>query len=216
MGLMDFECPKKTLVLFFVVGASKSMEGSKIAAVNAAIAELIPALEEMSDTNPDAQFEIAALEFSSGARWITDGPVPVENFRWNNLKAAGAADFGAACKALNEKLSRKAGGFLHKAAGCYCPYLFLYFDGEPGDDWQGGLALLKKNNWFRHAVKIAIAVGDEANRDVLKEFTGTPEAVLETFTPSMLRKWIKFIDPTAYLYDGPADAHGSDSADDVW
>jgi uncharacterized protein YegL len=193
MALTDkIEIPRRTMVLFFVIDTSGSMDGSKIGAVNTAIEEVIPAIREVSDENADAQIKIAALEFSSGARWITsNGPVESDQFRWNYLDAAGVTDFGSACKTLNDKLSTKA--FMQEATGSFAPAIFLLSDGEPTDEWQSSLSVLRKNNWFKAAVKVAIAIGDDANKDVLKEFTGTMEAVLETHNASMLKKMIKFV-----------------------
>jgi uncharacterized protein YegL len=180
------------MVLFFLIDASGSMDGSKIGAVNTAIEEVIPALREVSDENADAQIKVAALEFSSGARWITaGGPLEAEQFRWNFINASGVTDFGAACKALNEKLSTKA--FMNEATGSFAPAIFLLSDGEPTDNWQKDLDALKQNNWFKAAVKVAVAIGDDANKDVLKEFTGSMEAVLETHSAAMLKKMIKFV-----------------------
>jgi uncharacterized protein YegL len=193
MSLTDkVEIPRRTMVLFFVVDTSGSMDGAKIGAVNTAIEEVIPAIRDVSDENADAQIKIAALEFSSGATWHTpDGPVPSEQFHWNYLDAAGVTDFGAACRALNEKLSTKA--FMQEATGSFAPAIFLLSDGDPTDDWQHQLQELKKNNWFRAAVKVAVAIGEDANKDVLKEFTGSMEAVLEVHNSAMLKKMIKFV-----------------------
>ena len=193
MSLTDkIEIPRRTMVLFFVIDTSGSMDGSKIGAVNTAIEEVIPAIKDVSDENADAMIKIAALEFSSGARWVTSkGPVEADQFSWNYLNAAGVTDFGAACRALNEKLSTKA--FMHEATGSFAPAIFLLSDGEPTDDWTGDLAALRKNNWFKAAVKVAIAIGDDANKEVLKEFTGTMESVLETHNAAMLKKMIKFV-----------------------
>jgi uncharacterized protein YegL len=144
MSLTDkVEIPRRTMVLFFVIDTSGSMDGAKIGAVNTAIEEVIPAIKDVSDENADAQIKIAALEFSSGANWHTpSGPVPAEQFRWNYLDAAGVTDFGAACRALNEKLSTKA--FMQEATGSFAPAIFLLSDGEPTDDWQYQLLELKK------------------------------------------------------------------------
>ena len=30
-------------------------------------------------------------------------------------------------------------------------------DGEPTDDFESGLNLLQQNNWFKHAIKVAVA-----------------------------------------------------------
>jgi uncharacterized protein YegL len=180
------------MVLFFIIDASGSMDGSKIGAVNTAIQEVIPAIRDVSEENADAQIKIAALEFSSGARWLTpSGPVLAENFSWNFIDAAGVTDFGAACRALNEKLSTKA--FMQEATGSFAPALFLLSDGEPTDEWQSALQTLRQNNWFKAAVKVAVAIGDDANKDMLKEFTGSMEAVLEVHNAAMLKKMIKFV-----------------------
>jgi uncharacterized protein YegL len=193
MALTDkIEIPRRTMVLFFVIDASGSMDGSKIGAVNTAIQEVIPEIRDVSEDNADAQIKIAALEFSSGARWLTpSGPVPAENFNWNFIDAAGVTDLGAACKALNEKLSTKA--FMQEATGSFAPAIFLLSDGEPTDDWMSALQTLRQNNWFKTAVKVAVAIGDDANKDMLKEFTGSMEAVLEVHTAAMLKKMIKFV-----------------------
>jgi len=193
MALVDkVAMPRRTMVLFFVIDVSGSMDGSKIGAVNTAIEEVIPAIIDVSDDNADALIKIAALEFSSGASWITaNGPVESDQFRWNFLEASGCTDFGAACKALNEKLSTKA--FMKEATGSFAPVIFLLSDGEPTDDWKAPLAELKNNNWFKASVKVAVAIGDDANKDVLKEFTGSIESVMEVHNAMALKKMIKFV-----------------------
>ena len=215
MALTDkIEIPRRTMVLFFVIDTSGSMDGSKIGAVNAAIEEVIPAIREVSDENADAEIKIAALEFSTGARWITaNGPIEAEQFRWNYLEAAGVTDFGAACKSLNDKLSTKA--FMKEATGSFAPALFLLSDGEPTDDYRKPLADLWQNNWFKTGVKVAVAIGDDANKDVLKEFTGTMEAVLETHNAAILKKMIKFVSVRAsQIASKSINAAGEDLGDE--
>jgi uncharacterized protein YegL len=214
MALTDkIEIPRRTMVLFFIIDASGSMDGSKIGAVNTAIEEVIPAIREVSDENADAQIKVAVLEFSSGARWITaGGPVEADQFRWNFIEAAGTTDLGAACKALNEKLSQKA--FMQEATGSYAPAIFVLSDGEPTDDYSPALDTLKQNNWFKAAVKVAVAIGDDANKDVLKEFTGTMEAVLEVHNVATLKKMIKFVSVRASQVASKS-SHINDSGDDM-
>ncbi|MDR3341737.1 MAG: VWA domain-containing protein [Treponema sp.] len=184
--------PRKTMVLFFLIDTSGSMVGDKIGAINSAIEEVIPDLRDLSASNADAQIKVAALEFASGVRWITaNGPVDLEQFRWNYLDASGVTDLGDACKSLHEKLSTKA--FMREATGSFAPAIFLLSDGEPTDDYEGGLSLLKQNNWFKQAIKVAVAIGEDANKTVLEQFTGTAEAVLEVHNRAMLKKMIKFV-----------------------
>ena len=193
MGLYDetVEVPRRTMVLFFVVDTSGSMSGSKIGTVNAAIEEIVPEIQEISSTNADAQIKVATLEFSTGARWVDSEPIAAENFRWNYLDAGGVTDLGEACNQLNEKLSRNA--FMSDATGSFAPAIFLMSDGEPTDNYRHGLDRLKQNNWFKKAIKVAIAIGDDANKNVLADFTGNVESVITVHTPEALKRWIQFV-----------------------
>ena len=193
MGLYDevVEVPRRTMVLFFVIDTSGSMSGAKIGTVNSAIEEVVPAIKDISETNADAQIKIATLAFSTGARWIDSAPVSAENFRWNFLDANGVTDLGEACMQLNEKLSRSA--FMSDATGSFAPAIFLMSDGEPTDNYKHGLDRLKQNNWFKKAIKVAVAIGEDANTRVLADFTGNSEAVITVHTPEALKKWIQFV-----------------------
>jgi uncharacterized protein YegL len=139
--------------------------------------------------------KIACLKFSSGCQWMHASPVPAENFQWNNLSADGVTDFGTACKELSDKMAKEK--FLSAPTASVAPAIFLMSDGEPTDDYKSGLAELQKNNWFKYAIKVAVAIGDDANKDVLKEFTGNIEAVITVHTPEALRKMIRFVSITS-------------------
>jgi uncharacterized protein YegL len=185
--------PRRTMVLCFVIDTSSSMAGSKIGSVNTAIQEVIPAIKEVANENTQAEIKIAALEFSSGARWITqNGPIEAEQFNWNFLDAlVPSTDFGEACKELDKKLSSKA--FLKEVTGSFAPAIFLLSDGMPNDDWEKPLAELWENNWFKVAIKVAVAIGDDADKTVLEKFTGKMERVIEVHNAKVLKQMIKFV-----------------------
>lgn len=193
MGIYDevVEVPRRTMILFFLVDTSGSMSGSKIGTVNTAVENVLPELKYLSEGNADAQVKIAVLEFSTGIEWMYDSPINAEDFRWNYLEPGGLTSFGEACEELNNKLSRKA--FMSDASGSYAPAVFLMSDGEPTDNYQKSLEKLKQNNWFKKAIKVAVAIGDDANQIVLEEFTGNSEAVLVAHTPEVLMKMIHFV-----------------------
>lgn len=193
MGVFDdtVEVARRTMVLFFLVDTSGSMSGDKIGTVNHTMEEVVPELQDISATNADAQLKVATMSFSTGAKWVTGAPVPAEDFNWSYLDASGLTDLGEACYQLNEKLSRSA--FMSDVAGSFAPAIFLMSDGEPTDNYQKGLDKLKKNNWFRKAIKVAIAIGEDANTSVLAEFTGNSEAVIVVNNAAELRRWIQFV-----------------------
>jgi uncharacterized protein YegL len=196
MSLLDaVSIPRRTMVLFFLVDTSGSMSGDKIGAVNEAIREVIPEIKDISAENADAQIKIVVLDFSSGARWLYEQPIDSDQFVWNNLDAGGLTDMGIAFKMLNEKLSRTQ--FMADAVGSYAPAIFMMSDGSPTDEYMKELVELRKNNWFKVAIKVAVAIGSDANTEILKEFTGNEECVLTVRSPQALRKMIRFASVTA-------------------
>jgi uncharacterized protein YegL len=181
---------RRQMVLFFLIDTSGSMDGTKIGEVNTAIREVVPELQDIGGA--DIDLKIAVLEFSIGCRWQNpSGPVSVNSFFWSNLSAEGGTDMGAAFQELNDKLSRNS--FLKAPSASVAPVILLLSDGQPGDDYRSALAVLKNNNWYKSAVKVAIAIGNDADQDVLAEFTGTSETVITAHTPEVLRKMIRTV-----------------------
>lgn len=92
---------------------------------------------------------------------------------------------------------------MRDVAGSFAPAIFLLSDGEPTDEYKKELGRLKENNWFKKAIKVAVAIGEDANRDVLAEFTGSKEAVVAVHTPEALVKMIRFVSVTASQIGSP-------------
>ena len=193
MGLLDNESiPRRKMTLFFVIDTSDSMVGSKIGSVNDAIENVLPMIGEISDENPDAEINVAALEFSTGTHWLYDEPKEAKEFIWQKVEADGLTSLGEACEELNKKLSRN-GGFMSSPSGCFAPAIILLSDGGPTDNFEGGLKSLQANSWYKNAIRIAIAIGDDADKEVLKQFTGSSEAVITVHNIDALKKMIRII-----------------------
>jgi uncharacterized protein YegL len=169
------------------------MEGTKIGSVNDAIRSVLPELVTVGGS--DVELKIACLNFSTGCQWLHPAPIPVEAFQWNYVTAGGVTDLGAACKELAAKLSKS--GFLKAPSASVAPAIFLMSDGDATDDYDGGLRVLEKNDWFKYAVKVAVAIGSDANIDELAKFTGNREAVITVHTPEALKKMIRFVSVTS-------------------
>lgn len=196
MSLIDVESvPRRTMTLFFLIDTSGSMEGNKIGALNDAIENILPMIGEISNTNPDAEIKVAALEFSSNTAWLYDEPKNAEDFVWQQVKAGGLTALGEACEELEKKLHRN--GFMKSASGSYAPAIILLSDGGATDDYDKGIDKLKTNNWFKAAIKIAIAIGDDADKDELKKFTGNLEAVIEVHNIEALKQIIRVVAVTS-------------------
>lgn len=197
MGLLDdtVSVPRRTMTLFFLIDTSGSMMGNKIGAVNDAVVNVLPMLDDISKSNPDAEIRVAALEFSNDCRWLYDEPKLASDFVWQDVSANGLTSLGQACVELNTKLSRN--GFMKAASGSFAPAIILLSDGGPTDDFDSGLNKLKTNNWFKAAIKIAIAIGDDADNEVLTKFTGTNEAIFTVHNIDALKQIIRVVAVTS-------------------
>lgn len=193
------ELASRPLHFFWIVDCSGSMHGEKIGTVNHAIQSTIPEMVSAAENNPNAQLMVRTLKFSTGASWVTSSPVNVEDFAWDDLEAEGVTDLGKAFELLSAQLTIPP-----MSDRALPPVLVLLSDGQPTDDYKKSLAELKKLPWGKKAVKIAISIGQDADDEVLEEFTGNKELVLQANNAAALTKMIKWASTAASLVSAPA------------
>jgi uncharacterized protein YegL len=178
----------RPLHFFWVLDCSGSMAGNKIQSLNFAIRECIPAMQEEARHNPEAQMFVRVLTFSSGARWHIAKPTRLDDFKWDDVQAEGVTDMGRAMELLAEALSVEAMG-----ERALPPVLVLITDGQPTDNFAGGLKKLMDNPWAKKAVRIGIGMGDDADLGVLEKFIAHPEfKPLRADNVPTLTKYIKW------------------------
>lgn len=71
-------------------------------------------------------------------------------------------------------------------------------------DYKKSLDKLLHLPWGKKAVRIAISIGQDADDDVLQQFTGNRELVLQANNPQALVKMIKWASTAASLVSAPA------------
>lgn len=190
--------PRKELHIFYVLDTSGSMTGTKISTLNHAMEECTQVLKTEAQKNGDAMLKIAVLEFNSGARWITsNGPEAMEDFEWEYLTAGGLTDMGMALDELNSKLHKSE--FLGSMMGAYIPIIIFMTDGAATDDYEGALAEIRQNEWFRHSTKIGFAIGDEADSKMIASVVGDSEAVIKTSDLELFARLLRFVTVTSSM-----------------
>lgn len=84
--------------------------------------------------------------------------------------------------------------------------LVLISDGQPTDDYLGGLRTLMEQPWGMKAVRMAIAIGEDADHEALQRFIGHPELrPLQANNPEALVKHIRWVS-TAVLQSASSPA----------
>ncbi len=182
------ELAKRPLQFIWLCDCSGSMSGKKIQSLNFAIKESIPAMRQVADENPNVSVQVRAITFSSGAEWHVDQPTNVQDFVWSDLTADGVTDMGRAidlvCDAL--EISRMPERGLP-------PVLVLISDGQPTDNFDAPLERLVRMPWGAKSVRVGIAIGDDADTDVLQRFMGGDARELRPLVATNAKDLVKFI-----------------------
>ncbi|MCR4561583.1 MAG: VWA domain-containing protein [Bacilli bacterium] len=178
MSDVEFEpIARKILPVIFVIDNSGSMSGTKMDQVNKAMSEVGKLMADVAEENADAAVKVGAMVFSDNARWITNsGLVDCEDFIWDPVQVEGGTYLNKAIDELDKKLSRSA--FLKSDTGFAVPIIIFMSDGQPFSGWKEADAKAKHNNWYDMARKIAIAIGDDADKECLAELVGNDELVI--------------------------------------
>ncbi|MFF5444113.1 tellurium resistance protein [Streptomyces sp. NPDC012888] len=213
----------------WLLDCSYSMEGEKIGQLNYAIREALPEMRSVAEDNPAAQLLLRTLTFSTTARWHHKDPVPVETFTWQDVQVDGMTNLGEALTVVARELQTPP-----MPERALKPVLALVSDGVPTDDWKAGLRAVDATPWGQKAVRVAIAVGGDADRGVLQEFLGNPELKpLDANSPKQLAAAIRWASTAAVKaasrpVAGPSDQDTlhkqppyappvmDDDDDDVW
>ena len=200
-SLLDFDddplsatgVSRKSLVIFFLIDTSGSMKGKKMGELNTVMEELIPEIRRVGEA--DTEVKVAVLTFSTEVRWMYSTPIAIEDFEWARLRASGVTSMGAAFKELSLRMSRNS--YLNSPSLSFAPVIFLMTDGYPSDDYQAGLKALQSNSWYKFGLKAALGIGQEANDDMLAEFTGTKDTVVHAYSGGQLAQMIQVVAVTA-------------------
>jgi uncharacterized protein YegL len=176
---------RRPLHFFFLVDCSGSMGfDGKIQALNTAIREAIPHMRRAADENANADVFVRVVRFSDGADWHVQHPTPIEDFTWHDVEARGVTDMGEALRLVAPELNG-----LSMPDRALPPVLVLISDGQPTDDFSGGLQELLTSPWGEKSVRMAVAIGRDADQEILQKFiahleyrpvsASNPEALVE-------------------------------------
>jgi uncharacterized protein YegL len=210
---------KRTLHFFWLTDYSGSMSGTKIAILNQAIREALPELRQAVIAHPEVQIMMRAIKFADSASWHV-GPtaVPLEQFVWPELRTAGTTATAQAIRMLAAELIAE-----NMPRRGYPPVCLLVSDGhctDPPEAYDRAITDLLDLPWGKRAVRLAIAIGDEADYDetALLKFVSHQEiGVLKAHNPGELVHYIKWASIAASVgsSQGKSKAGGSPQ-DDVF
>lgn len=164
------ELSNRPLHFIWILDVSGSMEGDKIQSLNYAIRNSIPAMKSVADENPNAEVLVRCITFGNEVKWHIGTAVNVADFEWRDVQAGGMTPMGKAMNLLADQL--KIPPMTDRALP---PVLVLITDGQPTDDFATAYQSFMQESWAKKAVRLGIAMGEDADSAVIEKFIGNKE-----------------------------------------
>jgi uncharacterized protein YegL len=207
---------RKKLHFFWLADCSESMRGKKIATLNQAIREAVPEIRKAVASYPQVEIFMRAIRFSDVAEWhVGPEPVPVADFTWAELQTHGLTSTAKALRILASELSLER--MPRRGLPPVCILISDGFCTDPAEEYEKAIAELNKLPWGIKAVRLAIAIGDEADYnegELLKFVNQKGIGLLKAHSPEELLGYIKWASVSASVASSRGRSRGTGSPED--
>lgn len=160
---------RRQLQVMFALDCSGSMTGDRIASLNYAMRTALPELRDVAAENPEIEVRVRILRFAATAEWQSRDALAPDALVWTDLAAGGETHMGDALRLLGGALERDA-----MPGRQLPPVIVLASDGMPTDDFESGLAAFFAAEYADAAMRVAIAIGTDADTEPLERFIRHP------------------------------------------
>lgn len=193
---------KRTLPLIYVLQTSGSMQGLPISELNYILHETTDRVIKQADCN-NVEVRTSILTFGRNTEWELYNDAAITNEL--SFSASGMSQLGAALLELDTNLTRcDSNGLI--PFDCYLPMIIFVSNGYPVDEYTAPLNALNHNQWFKKAIKICFAVGEDSDLKLLSEIAGNAEAVLKVWDMDIFDKMINFVSVSSSIVGNSFDA----------
>lgn len=178
--------PLPVIVLADVSGSMAA--NGKITALNDAIAEMIATFAEEDDSR--AEIHVSVVTFGGAAARVHKTLNPAGKVNWEAMSANGRTPMGQAFVLAREMIEDKS--IIPSRA--YRPTVVLVSDGVPTDDWEQSLKELLASERASKAMRLAMAIGEDADKKTLSAFLADPKGrVFEAHEAREIRKFFRWV-----------------------
>ncbi|MET7423605.1 VWA domain-containing protein [Dactylosporangium sp. NPDC005555] len=192
MSLLDNLTPAaaRTLPVVLLLDTSGSMrENNKIEVLNDAVTEMIDELAEADGGHGCITLSIVTFG-GSGAQAIVEH-TPVGEVEFSSLTARGKTPLGDGFRLARAIIEDKEA----LPSRAYRPTIALVSDGIPTDrNWEEELDALLASERGQKCTKFALAIGADADRDMLARFSGSQPHTADR--AGEIRRFLQFVTNT--------------------
>ena len=172
MAMHDFvAATARPLPVIILADISGSMAGDgKIENLNMAIKTMIASFAKESRLN--AEIQVALVTFGGECASAHVPLTPAHQITdVQQLMAGGGTPMGSAFEMVTAMVEDKT--LIPSRA--YRPTIVLISDGWPTDEWEAPFAALQQSERAKKAVRMAMAIGSDADKNMMKAFINDPE-----------------------------------------
>ena len=180
------QVPRPLPVLLLVDVSGSMVEDGKLSSLNLALKELIAALAE--ERSGSAEIQVAVIAVGGHQARLHLPLIPARQARYEVLEATGTTPLGSALTLTTRILEDRT--LVPDRA--YLPTVVLLSDGSPTDSWEEPLRTLLASPRASQAVRLALAVGADADLEVLHAFAGAAN-VRQSTEARHLRRFFRYV-----------------------
>ena len=191
-SLNDFLIQKpRPLPVIVAVDRSGSMGANgKIDALNIALKDFINSLKDEGSNK--VQIHIALFSFG-GTTATCDLPLTIiKEVSIPAYQAHGKTPMGESFSLIKNLIEDK----VQIPSRSYKPTIVLLTDGIPTDNYESAMNALINDGRSAKAFRISMAIGDDADHNMLSKFVSTPEYLVTGDSARDIRKFFRFVTMT--------------------
>lgn len=159
---------ERRLPIYFVLDCSESMVGEGLSDMTAGLESIVTALRKHPLAMETANLSV--ISFSKDAR-VEQPLTDLMDFELPSLSVSWGTALGGALRLLKAQMEREIVPTTPEQKGDYRPFVFLFTDGQPTDDWKGPATDLANSAFVKLANLYAIGCGPDVDTDVLLNVT---------------------------------------------
>ena len=170
----------KALPVVLLLDVSGSMEGEKICSLHDAVVEMVNTFVQQRASETLIKLSIITFgdkKVELHAPSTSDSPyVDIADVQQQGIpmfNADGSTPLGCALKMAKDMIDDKS----VTMGRWYAPAVVLVSDGQPNDTWRQPLSRFINDGRSSRCQRLAIAIGNDADIKVLREFTGNENLV---------------------------------------
>ena len=178
--------PLPVIVLADVSGSMSA--NNKIEALNDAVAEMITTFAEEDDSR--AEIHVSVITFGRDGAALHKPLQLANETEWEPMEASGRTPMGEAFTLAQQMIEDRD----TIPSRAYRPTLVLVSDGVPTDDWRGPLDQLLQSERASKAMRFAMGIGADADKDTLTAFLADDEGrVFEAHEAREIKNFFRWV-----------------------